>query len=536
MMPTSLRSLLVALCCLMPVGRAAVFAAQTPEPPRSGGGETIDVEIKIIPFYAVDGKGRPVHDLRPEEVELRIGGAPVPVDSFDRYTTAGGESGGMEQLSAPLPEARHVFLLFDAAFSTPRGFVGSRRVASGLLERLSPADRISVLINDTRIGFGRVLGPVSTDAQGKAQLLGAIDNLTPDIQRLDLRPDLDLGPPVLGSGKNGVPTAQVNHIYDFLRGSGRAEYASFAGDLAESLGLLAADLRRLAGPKLLVVFSQGLDPTLYFEGDSSIKLGSTESLQIDSRRQSPLLTQFQGPLQALADSGALAVFVNPDKVRVDADAALAHMAKSVGGLYLEEGNVRSLEKRIASSTAAYYEAGFHPTGPLLAAARAGVEVVIRRPGVKAWAPATVKTRETWEALSKYEKQMVVVDLIAGGPELQHARGPVRLDAQELAGRPLGRATPGRHTLRFQAAWPADVEGRKLDLYSVVLAAPEPKKPPRVLQLDVKEGAKVSSSDGIETTVESVDPFVWGFVAVEPGTGRAWFRRLMIHPDQARRSP
>lgn len=406
-------------------------------------------------------------------------------------------------------------------------------MASGLLERLSPAHRISVLINDTRIGFGRVLGPVSTDAQGKAQLLGAIDNLTPDLERLDLRPDLDLGPTVLGTGKNGVPTAQVNHIYDFLRGSGRAEYASFAGDLAESLGLLATDLRRLAGPKLLVVFSQGLDPTLYFEGDSSNKLGSTDSLQVDSRRQSPLLPQFQGPLQALADSGTLAVFVNPDKVQVDADAALAHMAESVGGLYLEERNVRSLEKRIASSTAAYYEAGFHPTRPLLEAARASIEIGIRRPGVKAWASATVKTRETWDSLSKYEKQMVVVDLIAGGPELQHARGPVRLDAQELAGRPSGRVSPGRQALRFEAAWPADVLGRKVDLYSVILAAPEPRTPPRVLKLDLQEGAKVSSG-GIETTVESVDPFVWGLVAVEPGTGRAWFRRLMIHPDPKRK--
>ncbi|HKV12641.1 MAG TPA: hypothetical protein VJ725_31135, partial [Thermoanaerobaculia bacterium] len=275
------------------------------------------------------------------------------------------------------------------------------------------------------------------------------------------------------------------------------------------------------------------DPTLYFEGDSSIKLGSTESLQVDSRRQSPLLTQFQGPLQALADSGTLAVFVNPDKVAVNADAALAHMAKSVGGLYLEEGNVRSLEKRIASSTAAYYEAGFHPAGPLLEAARASIEIGIRRPGVKAWAPATVKTRETWDSLSKYEKQMVIVDLIAGGPEIQHARGPVRLDAHELAGRPSGRVYPGRQALRYEAAWPADVLGRKVDLYSVVLAAPEPKTPPRVLKLDVQEGVKVSSS-GIETTVESIDPFVWGFVAVEPGTGRAWYRRLMIHPDSKKR--
>lgn len=113
-MSTSLRLLLIALVC------GVSLAAQTPEPPRSGGGETIDVEIKIVPFYAVDAKGRPVHDLRQDEVELKIGGVPVPIESFDRYTTAGGEDDGMARLSAPLPQARHVFLLFDAAFR-PRG-------------------------------------------------------------------------------------------------------------------------------------------------------------------------------------------------------------------------------------------------------------------------------------------------------------------------------------------------------------------------------------------------------------------------------
>ena len=72
-MPTSLRSLLVAFGGLVAVVCGEGLVAQTPELPRSGGGETIDVEIKIVPFYAVDDKGRPVHDLRPEEVELRIG-------------------------------------------------------------------------------------------------------------------------------------------------------------------------------------------------------------------------------------------------------------------------------------------------------------------------------------------------------------------------------------------------------------------------------------------------------------------------------
>src|SRR5947199_10446818 len=62
-------------------------------PPRFASGETVNVEVKIVPFYAVDAKGRAVTDLRRDEIELRVGGAAVPVESFDRYVISPGVAG-----------------------------------------------------------------------------------------------------------------------------------------------------------------------------------------------------------------------------------------------------------------------------------------------------------------------------------------------------------------------------------------------------------------------------------------------------------
>ena len=47
---------------------AAAAAGQAPAPPpRITTGETVNVEVKIVPFYAVDAQGNPVYDLRQDE-------------------------------------------------------------------------------------------------------------------------------------------------------------------------------------------------------------------------------------------------------------------------------------------------------------------------------------------------------------------------------------------------------------------------------------------------------------------------------------
>jgi hypothetical protein len=507
------------------------LAAPAPAAPQDGselapraGGETIEVELKIVPFYAVDAEGRPVFDLRPDEIELRVGGRTVPVESFDRYTAA---AAGLDP-AAPAPLAsRNVFLLFDASFSTPKGLITGRRLASGLLDRLPASDRLTLLVNDPAVGFKKSVGPVQADEPGKKKVIQEIQALKPEVRRLDLNPAADMGPPSTGRTGKGQPAHQMNHIHDFAQGSSRGEYVNFARELAESLSVFASDLRRIRGPKLLVVFSQGLDQTLYFQGDSGFGVGSSETTRVDTRRQSALVSFFEDPLQALADSGTMSLFVNTDKQHVEADAALRHMADSVGGLYLEGPAGERLEQRIASSTAAYYEAGFQPSGALLEPARAGVEVVVRRPGVKAWAPPAVRTRETYQTLTPHEKKMMVVDLVLGGPEAQRARSPVRLGLTELAGKATGRVESDRRLLRFEIDWPGDAAQKTVDLYTVVLTPLAEGKKPELLRFDVQENIPAIAYSAIESSLEGADSYVWGLVAVEPASGRAWYRRLRV---------
>jgi hypothetical protein len=531
-MPISLRAFSTLLAVGVLVFVSGLHGQDRPLAPATAG-ETVNVEVKIVPFYAVDAQGRPVYDLKPEEVELRVGGAVVPIESFDRYVIQSGKAGVESSPLTPTP-SRTVFFLFDQAFSSPAGFNADKELAARMVRSWPGGDRLFLIAHGSRAGLERKLGPVPPDAEGKKELLAAIDALQPEIRRLGLQdnPATDFGPPAerasRGQFSGTAPNIQMGSVYDGIQGGARGEYGNAARGFAVSLSGFADELKRISGPKLLVLFSQGMDDGLYFQGDSGFKVGTDESVQVDSRRAPPLVDRFREPLAALAASGAVAVFVNTDRGQgIDADSVLRHMAKTTGALYLEGRDTRDLETRIAGSTTAYYEAAFHPGATLLQRDSAGVEVAVRRPGVRAWAPAAVRTRESYRGLSGSEKRRLVIDLVAGGPAAQRAHSPVRLSVQNLDGKVLGRGAAGDPRLRFEAAWPADVATRKLDLYNVLMAVPAADRKGKILRFDARESLAAADRAALETTLEGEGALVWGVVAVDPETQQAWIRRLSL---------
>ena len=502
-------------------------APKRPAAGRLGAGETVEVEIKIVPFYAVDAEGKPVWDLRSDEVELRLGGKPVFIDTFDGPAAPGGvERNGSNGLR---PASRNVLFLIDSAFTSPSGFRNSLLVAEKLLGEVPEGDRLTLMAHSTGKGLEKKLGPVAADRRGRVRFLDALARLKPEVNRLNTDPVTDLPPITMGNTKDGKPAAQFNGETDSMRAFGRSEYEGVARELAESLDLTAAQLRHLRGPKLLLVFWQGLDSSLFFEGDIGMKPGSSAWSSVGGQRFSGLMTRFTEPLQAMAASGAMTVFVNataPVGIGTDAEGPIRQMAQTAGAFYAGGADPRMVEQRVANATAAYYEAGFYVNGEPKVA-REAVEVVVKRPGVRAWAPPALKVRETWAALTAYEKRLLVLDLVAGGPEAQ--RGPVRLSLQDLGGKVEGRpeGKSGRR-LRYAAAWPSDAAGKELDVYNVALAPPaRGEKTPKILQLDRQEKARPDAAP-LEVALGKGEKTVWwGIVAVEPATGRAWYRRLQL---------
>jgi len=575
--PTALITALLTLVVPAPgvaqQGAAQQGAAQQGAEPLLplAGEESLQVELRTVPFYAVDEAGRPVHDLRPEEVELVVGGQGITPETFDAFSlgsdpsaAAGalpaGEGGqaGPETFTRPL--SRHVFFLFDTAFASARSLRRSQETARGLVDRLPETDRLYLLLHHPERGFRQELGPLVANVAGKERFRQALEDLTPEIERLQTRaeaslPPMDLstspggvvGGPDLGPGRNGTPREQVHNAYEQTGALGRSEYRSVAYQLAEAYTVFAAALRQIREPKLVLNFSTGIEDRLFFEGEVAFKgVGSSSASMYvaDMRRADPMVSHFQGPLSELAATGAAMIFVNAAAEDASGRDSLRHMGEVTGGRVVEGVDVGSLAERIVGSTSAYYEAGFYSRPGLGDEDPTRVEVVIRRPGVRAFSPRRLESRLIYRALDAHQRRYLIVDLVHRGAE---GRGLVRagelgaggwgvgesgaasprMVLHELAGQLAGRTAEGGK-LVLRAAWPEAVEGRKMDLYEVVLAVAPGGEEAEIVRFDRHELTATAEPLLLAAELPRGETvYVWGVVAVEPESGDTYFRRLML---------
>ncbi len=518
--------------------------AQSPGEPVS---DSIDVEIKIVPFYAVDEEGKPVFDLKQEEVEVRLDGKPVPVDTFDVFNEATPDAAaGQATPATPAPEAkgrkprRHVVLFFDIAFSTPRGFESGQEFAAKMVDGLPKEDLLYLVSHDFTAGLKQRLGPVAASASGKAKMLAALKELKPDIGQIT--PESEFSMEIASRGaktRRGGPSGQNMVIDEPLRTTQQAQLEGTARSLVEAMEALSDQFQRIQEPKLMVFLSQGIDPVLYWSGSDQKLAGVSEtSLIVSGQNFTGIHQLFEKPLKRLADSGAMSLFVNLDdqaaRQRV-ADPSMEHMARASGGLYLGGVDAAVVNDRFTRSTAAFYEAGFYLTAANRKASRAKLEVIVNRPGVRTWSAGALKTRETWRGLSEEARRLLVVDLIEGEAR---SRKAVRLNLQNLPGNVRGGKTAaGTTLLQFQAGWPQELTGRKIDLYNVLLEPARRPGPPTVLRFDRDEGARLDAAGKGSRLVGDLGEFrmelpgastyIWGIVAIEPASGHAWFRRFQL---------
>lgn len=501
-----------------------------PQGPADGGGETVDVEIKMVPFYAVDAEGQPVFDLRQDEVELRLDGKPLVLDTFDAFARereelGPGEGGAKARGRAP---RRHVVLFFDTAFSSPRGFETGRQFTTKMVGELPQSDLLYLVTHEFQTGLRQRLGPLAATPAGKSRLLAEIGSLKPEIGQIT--PETEFSMTMTGRGsttRRGAPSGQMMVVDEPLRTLQQSQMESVARGLAEALQTLADQFQRIHEPKLLVFLSQGIDPTLYWVG-SDLKLGGMAEipdLVVKGSQYTGLHKLYEKPLRQLADTGTMSLFVNLDdqakRQRVN-DSSMQHMARASGGLYLGGVDASLVSDRAARSTAAYYEAGFYLTSSAPQLSRGKVEVVVRRPGVSTWSAGTIKTRETWRGLTDEARRLLIVDLVEGE---ERARQAVKLTLENLPGSVQGgRTAAGTTRLQFQAGWPQELAGRKVDLYNVLL---EPRKGrPNVLRFDREEGTKAATQN-VEMELPGKSAYIWGIVAIDSASGKAWYRRFQL---------
>lgn len=532
-------------CCALLAALALLVATTAPadEPPAPSFAESVDVELVTVPFYAVDAEGQPVFDLKPHEIDLRMEGRSVALDSFDRYGAdspsrlersglpgAGTEAQG-EEAGRLLPSSRprHVFLLFDQAFLTARGLDASRRLARDVLPSLPAHDWLYLLRYHTQEGFQQEIGPVRASEENKAVLLARTDELKPNVERVRLQADLQ---PIARGRREG---GNVDAAYVDIHQIERANYRAEASAMCDALDTLAVFLRQVKGPKLVLYFSQGVDSALFEEGDGD--------------RVSPLRTRYDRTMKALGESGAMMLFLNgvthteagfDESTRFHheaeaqlvnnlgrGDSALQEMAEVSGGKVLAHTNLKTLGERLTSWVSAYYEVGYYPPAGLPRTGSSAVEIRVTRPGVEVWAPRWAKARRPFTELTDREKQFVVTDLVLRGPVSDAAREIDSWQLKRLDGQFSSEAAAGK--LAFDLTWPRELRLLLVELYTVVLETGAEPGDFKLLSFGRNAHSPRADSERFEAVVDAQGPVVWGLVVVDPTTGALYLRRYRREP-------
>ena len=548
------------------VNGPARLLAQEEAAPAPAFAEELDVTLVTTSFYVVDAEGRPVRDLRPEEVEVSVAGEPLPLAHFEALAAPpAGPGGAAAGAAAALPgggqadaeaaplltggdgSPRHVFLFFDLAFSLPRGVAAARRVAADLVESLPPGDLLYLVTYQTDGGLEQELGPVRSAAQ-RGELRERIAAIEPDAKRLRRRPDLQpiaQGRRSSGSVEAGYAEVQISELVNYeLQGA----------DLAKHLESFAVFLRQLPGPKVLLYFSQGIDSDVY-GGAAAGVVANPHWSNWDVNRLPGLHNRFEPALRALSQTGAMVLFVNPivgfqpgdraASLAVDADPSAVNdaptgdgtlqlMSESSGGIVLRDPDPESLRTRLDGLLGGRYELGVYLAATPDAGALAA-DIRVRRPGTRAWTAKWLQPPRTIRQLAPAERAFLAVQLVVQNDPRLALRNLVAPRLEPLRGIPETAPEGDRLRLRFHPdEWGPDLMLRGLDLYSVVLT---PGDPPEIAGLDQRAFIATPGREPVESLAPAGSGLLWGLVAFDLTNGRIYLGRFpILAPGPAAATP
>jgi VWFA-related protein len=427
----------------------------------------VTVIRKLIHVIVTDRKGDPITDLRMDEFVLYDNGREKTITEFENHTLSlppeerrPPEAEPIKE--APAPEAplmnRTFFFLFDFVFADPGGVRLARQAALRFFEAdLEPEDEIGVL----SFSGGRSLNVLHLPDRDRAAARHVIES----IGLRNLRPIAPIRP--IGEPRGRIRTSTSPddaHSRGFE--SEPAQYnvklgRIVAGNFIWALDTLAQALRYAPGRKVIVLYSNGLNPT-YIGREATMQLGNSDLGRAYQNLCRNLSTAGVSVFTINTEENTFLVNATPDSRK--GVASLREIASETGGrhlgdLYAAPDHVEQIE----TLTGAYYVLGY-PIAESWDGRFHKIRVKVTRPGCKVNAQSGYYNAKPFPDYSKLEKQIHLVDLALS--EKPMSQEPIRFAVQAL---PWAPAQPGN--IRFVAEIPVErleeVSGPRIEVVSLV---------------------------------------------------------------------
>ena len=253
---------------------AAVQQQQQPSPPPQAPPFTAGVELARLDIEVTDALGRPIRDLRAEEVEVEEGGVRRPVVLLQHvraplgsYAEAARRTiGGDVSTNRGAPRGRLYVLVFDQSHIAPRNEAVARRAAERFLRtRIRPGDRVALFGlpgPGAAVGFtsdvGRVIGalPNLAGAREPARFTGIGEIREFEAFEIDRGNQEMLQRVLLRLGEEAPFGVTAMDVRDASRSVvNRADFQ--ARQFLDTFADLVRGLRQVEGRKEVILVSEG---------------------------------------------------------------------------------------------------------------------------------------------------------------------------------------------------------------------------------------------------------------------------------------
>jgi len=374
-----------AACGVVTLGVQPLTVAAQDQSPRFRS----SVEVTSVDVTVIDGDGRPVDDLTPDEFTVSIDGTPRRVIAAE-WVALGTPKGDVVD---PLPDGyssnggtlggRLIVLVLDLPHIR---FGGVRAIQSALFEfidRLPSSDHIAVV----GIGPGAAATPFTTDRQQVRDAIG----LMPGSKTAGLRPEYRIGITEALDVHRGQPFALERIIERECRGLTDIDLrvceagvqsetkmiafeAIYAGRITlDGLRGLLRALRSYDAPKTLVFVSEG-----FYFGDTTLALDEVEQLAAVAQTSIYALQLDGRDFDMERTARATAVDREDRDVAANGLAAIANDSR--GSLFNVVASAAGVLSRIESELSGYYVLGVESDPADRAAGSRPISIRVARSG------------------------------------------------------------------------------------------------------------------------------------------------------------
>lgn len=366
----------------------------------------VSVNALVVPFFAVDGKGNPVYDIRADELELTVNGKSFKIDSFKRFQFDAADG----KTTAAAKPKRVLFLIIDTVFTSKTGIRRGKEIACELVRKASPGDRFIVLLNAAVGGLRYLIGP-----ENNAELL---------IKTIKGVREIPLHRATSFYQARGLPQVDSeNRRFQRNRMSARMRNQADIRRFAHILGQFKYALKTISLPKIVFLISQGVGRESFQEEYSSGVPGDeTVDPEQDIKRnfvfKTYLFDYFKRVAKSINFGGSVLYAIDPsppkdyDDTMESGRMSLMFLAGESGGKYFAGRNTVKVVKQIKKTTAAYYEIYF--TSASLTKEKMDIHLSCKRQGVRVHSLNHTEKDRSYRNMETVQKKIFGLNVVTGG--------------------------------------------------------------------------------------------------------------------------